>query len=120
MLATIIKHILGTKLRVRKTFTILKGNLKVICTDGIRTHDPLKTRPVRYPYTNTASYASQTILSYYNIVNIIMGLIQINRLISLHIQTCSIQCSDIIESAEQHMFIVYACLSACISYNIWH
>ena len=38
--ATIIKHILGTKLRVRKTFTILKGNLKVICTDGIRTHDP--------------------------------------------------------------------------------
>ena len=31
---------LGTKLRVRKAFTILKRNLQLLGKDGIRTQDP--------------------------------------------------------------------------------
>ena len=31
---------LGTKLRVRKAFKLIKRNLQLLDTDGIRTHDP--------------------------------------------------------------------------------
>ena len=39
LFATIIKYILGTKLRVRKAFKRIKRNLRILGTDEIRTHD---------------------------------------------------------------------------------